>query len=118
MNRRTPQITDAAMSLLVNFDWPGNVRDLQNCIERTILLTDSEVIRPEHLPHEVRSDPTMKSEEAGISVKPGVLLKDAEKAIILKTIEEVGGNKTKAAKLLGISLRGLQYKLKEYDREA
>ena len=63
-------------------------------------------------------DRTQHVAAPGVSVKPGFTLKDMEKAHILKTLEEVDGNRTKAAEILGISLRGLQYKLKEYtDRE-
>ena len=114
LRRRGVQITDDAMGLLVSYRWPGNVRELQNCIERTILLADSNLILPEHLPREVRTTESLESTQATVSIRPGVALKDVERSLIMKTLEEVGGNKTKAAKLLGISLRGLQYKLKEY----
>lgn len=110
---RRIQISDEAMELLVNYHWPGNVRELQNYIERAILFTDSDVIRPEHLPQEIKSNSPSASALENL-IKPGTTLKEMEKALILKTLEEVQGNRTKAAKLLGISLRGLQYKLKEY----
>lgn len=118
LKRRGVQITDEATELLMNYRWPGNVRELQNCIERTILLSDSDIIRPEHLPQEVRASEFPQSTQAETLVKRETTLKEMEKAHILKTLEEVGGNRTKAAKLLGISLRGLQYKLREYMGES
>ncbi len=107
------QISDEAMELMVNYHWPGNVRELQNFIERAILFMESDIIRPEHLPREIKSNglPASMLEDL---IRPGTTLKEMEKALILRTLEEVQGNRTKAAKLLGISLRGLQYKLKEY----
>jgi two-component system NtrC family response regulator len=114
LKRRGIQITDRAMEILLNYRWPGNVRELQNCIERAILLADSDLIGTEYLPQEVRAGVTPETVQTEAPVKPGVPLKDMEKAHILKTLEEVGGKRTEAAKRLGISLRKLQYKLKEY----
>lgn len=113
LKKRDVQITDEAKEVLLNYHWPGNIRQLQNCIERTILLADSSIIRPEHLPQEIRS-----GESPAASIKPGVTLKDMEKELILKTLEEADGNRAKAADILGISLRKLQYKLKEYGEQA
>ena len=113
-NNRSVQITDEAMELLKSYHWPGNVRELQNCIKSTIVLADSNVIRPEDLPTEVKPS---EAPQVGTPANQGATLKDAEKALILKTLEEVNGNRTKAAKLLGISLRKLQYELKKYRDE-
>jgi DNA-binding NtrC family response regulator len=115
--RRGIQITDKAMEILANYRWPGNVRELQNSIERALLLADSDLIGPEHLPQEVRADEFPESTQTVTPAKPGVPLKDMEREHILKTLEEAGGKKTEAAKRLGISLRSLQYKLKEYMEE-
>ena len=105
------QINDEAMQIIMEYNWPGNVRELENCIERTILLADSDIIKPEHLPAELIS-PIID----GVynAIKLGDSIKDMEKNLILKTIEEVEGNRTQASRILGISLRSLQYKLKEY----
>jgi two-component system response regulator AtoC len=118
LKRRGIQITDRAMGILANYRWPGNVRELQNSIERAILLADSDLIGPEHLPQEIRAGVTPETVQTEAPIKSGTALKDMEKEHILKTLEEVGGNRTKAAKLLGISLRSLQYKLKEYMDES
>ena len=113
LNRRDVQITDEAMELLMDYHWPGNVRELQGCIVSTIVLADSNTIRPEDLPPEVKSS---ESSHTGAIINP-ITLKAMEKAHILKILEEVGGNRTEAAKRLGISLRTLQYRLKEYEDE-
>jgi len=100
------QIADKTMELLVNYHWPGNIRELQNWVERTILLTDSNVIRPEHLPPEIQS---------GETNEPTTTWEKAEEAHIRKALKEADGNKTKAAKILGISLRALYYKIEKYN---
>ena len=117
LNKRDVQISDEAMEILADYHWPGNVRELQQCIGSTIVLADSNVIRPEHLPPKVKSSESAEAIQEGVLIKPGTNIKEAEKTLILKTLEETGGNKTQAAKLLGISLRNLQYKLKEYESQ-
>jgi transcriptional regulator with PAS, ATPase and Fis domain len=101
----------------MNYNWPGNIRQLQNCIEGAILLANSNIINPENLPQQILSEKVSESIQGDLQIKSGMSLKDAEKAHILKALEQAGGNKTEAAKLLGISLRGLHYKLKEYNIE-
>lgn len=116
-NNREIQISEEAMDVLVNHPWPGNVRDLQNCIKRTIVLADSNIIQPEHLPPELCGSSPPEVTQEGIFIKVGTTWKDAEKALILKTYEKTGHNKTRTADLLGISLRTVQSKLKEYGEE-
>jgi DNA-binding NtrC family response regulator len=114
LKRPKVKINHEAMEIIISYNWPGNIRELQNCIERSILLADSDIINAEDLHKELIAtipDSSDPSEDIPRSVTS---LKELEKTLILKTLEEVGGSKTKAAKLLGISLRGLQYKLKEY----
>ena len=119
LKRRDIKITKEAMELLMDYHWPGNVRELQNYIERTIQLTDSNIIRPEHLPQEVRPEVKpiehSKSAESGISIKPGTTWKDAEKAVMLMTYEAVGENKTEAARVLEMSRRAFVDKWKKYE---
>jgi two-component system response regulator AtoC len=111
-------ITDEARNLMINYEWPGNIRELQRCIESMILLADREIISVDDLPQKIRdvkiSESKSTNSGSGIFIKPGTALRNAEKMLILKTLKDAGGNKTKAAKLLGISLRGLQYKLDNY----
>jgi len=116
-NKKKVQITDKSLDILMNYDWPGNIRQLKNCIEGAILLANSNVIYPENLPQQILSEKVSESIQGDLQIKSGMSLKEAEKTFILKTLEQAGGNKTEAAKLLGISLRGLHYKLKEYNIE-
>ncbi|MGD8519874.1 MAG: sigma-54 dependent transcriptional regulator [Desulfobacterales bacterium] len=105
----TPRATD----LLMRYDWPGNVRELENIIERAVIMARGEVITPLEFPNELQKlDEELKT--AQVDLSPGRSLKEVEKDMILRTLEETGGNRTHAAKILGISRRTLQLKLKEY----
>jgi DNA-binding NtrC family response regulator len=109
-DKRVTTFADAALSRLLNYDWPGNIRELENVIERAVVLTDSETIDASHLPPEMT--PTSK-ESPGPRI-PGWSLGDIERFAILKTLEDQGGSTSKAADVLGISVRKIQYKLQEY----
>ena len=100
----------SAMDLLMRNQWKGNVRELENVVERAVIMTRGELVQPEDLPANLRQG---ESEEP-IGVTPGRPLSEVEKEAIIKTLELTGGNRTEAAKLLGIGRRTLQYKLKEY----
>jgi two-component system response regulator HydG len=105
----TPRATD----LLMRYDWPGNVRELENIIERAVIMARGEVITPLEFPNDLQElDEDLKASH--IDLSPGRSLKEVEKDMILRTLEETGGNRTHAAKILGISRRTLQLKLKEY----
>jgi DNA-binding NtrC family response regulator len=110
--RSVRTITPKALDLLTSYAWPGNVRQLENCIEQAVVLANDEIIdvdvlslddrEPKKLPG--KSDP----ERAGLT------LREVEREHILQTLQAVNGNRTRAARLLGVSLRCLQYKLKSY----
>ena len=105
----TPRATD----LLMRYDWPGNVRELENIIERAVIMSRGEMITPLEFPIDLQNlDEELK--ESRIDLTPGRSLKEVEKVMILRTLEESGGNRTHAARILGISRRTLQLKLKEY----
>jgi len=113
--RTTTRFSDEAKRLMINFGWQGNIRELQNTIESAIALAPSDVIKPDDLPPEIRSAKFPEQNDSGfIIIKPGIALREAEKMLIIKTLDEVDGNKTQAAKLLGISLNGLRNKLNSY----
>jgi two-component system, NtrC family, response regulator AtoC len=103
-------VTARAMESLTAYAWPGNVRQLQNCLEEAAVLVDGEVIDVEHLSLMLPSSPPAPV----ASVPPGLSLHELEKWYIFETLRRVGGNRSKAAKALEISLRGLQYKLRRY----
>lgn len=105
--------TPRAMDLLMRYDWPGNVRELENVVERAVILARGEMVTPAEFPDILlQLDPEIKATYVNLS--PGRTLKDVEKDMIIRTLEETGGNRTHAAKILGISRRTLQLKLKEY----
>ncbi len=105
----TPRATD----LLMRYDWPGNVRELENVTERGVIMARGDMITPAEFPETLKSlDPETKKTE--IDLRPGRSLKEVEKEMILRTLENTNGNRTHAANILGISRRTLQLKLKEY----
>ena len=109
-NVATPAVTDEAMALLTRYDWPGNIRELQNVVERAVLLADHGTFGPEQLPREIagESRPAEKSESS---------LWGYEKALIIKALKDQGWNQTRAAKALGISRDNLRYRIKKYTIE-
>lgn len=111
-------ISTEAMNILLGYPWPGNVRELENCIERCIVLCDSRMIGPELLPDKIIKaaaplPPEMPLESLSIK-RAGELL---ERQLMRQALQQTGGNRTHAAKLLEISHRALLYKLKEYGLE-
>ena len=113
-NRRLIKgFTPRAMDLLMRHTWPGNVRELENVVERAVIMTRGDIISPEDLPDTFR-ELDKGAETVGVELTPGKSLKEMEREMIIRTLEEADGNRTHAAKILGISRRTLQLKLKEY----
>ena len=114
---RVVDIHPQAMEKLLRHSWPGNVRELRNVLERAVILAGEGTILPAHLlgidPDDARPS-TSSSDPDVISLRVGATVRDAEKALILKTLDHTGNNKTRAAKILEISLKTLHNKLKEY----
>ena len=111
-NQPARLISQKARELFMQYDWPGNVRELEYSILRAVLFAEGDVILPKHLPEEMQS--TQQREAENVSV--GLTMKEMEKELILKTLERMEGNRTRTAEILGISLRSLQYKLKDYEQ--
>jgi len=108
-------LDESVLSGLVAQSWPGNVRELRNTLERAIIVCENDTILPKHIP----PSPTLRVADPGagpdsVSFRVGTSLEDAEKALILKTLAANGNNKTRAADVLGISLKTLHNKLKTY----
>jgi len=101
------------MDILMRWEWPGNVRELENVIERAVILARGNTIRSLDLPVTIRGEELDMNVEP-LDVRPGRSLKEVEKDMILRTLEEHANNRTQTAKTLGISRRTLQLKLKEY----
>lgn len=109
-NREMTEIAEETVSLLSKYDWKGNIRELENTIERSVLLGEGKTFLPKHLFLEEPEDRSKKD----LPVKVGLSLKEMEKKLICRTLKEVNDNRTHAAKILGISIRTLRNKLKEY----
>jgi two-component system response regulator HydG len=104
-----PRVLDAFQ----RYHWPGNVRELENAIERAVIMCTGEYIRLEDLPLTL-SSPGPEAVTGEVGIKAGLSMREMEKQLILKTLEDTQGNKSKAARLLGISRRTLLNKLQEY----
>ena len=102
--KRLDRFTPDARTAMENYPWPGNVRELQNVIERAVILAQGE-IDERHLNLEQRGAP---------AASDASILKVNERETIVKILAEVGGNRKRAAQILGISLRTLQYRIKEF----
>ncbi|MEQ1794872.1 MAG: sigma-54 dependent transcriptional regulator [Nitrospira sp.] len=105
------EVSRDTMRLLRLYAWPGNIRQLRNLIERLVVTMRDHTLQPQHLPEEIQ---TSKEDIRTMVVTLGTSLEDIEKDVIRRTLVEVTNHREKAAKLLGISLRALQYKIKEY----
>ena len=103
------------MARLVDRQWKGNIRELENSIERAVLISGGPELLPEHFFLDA-ADGASQSHSA-ISMQAGMTVKEMERQLITKTLEEVNDNRTHAAELLGISIRTLRNKLKEYQQE-
>jgi DNA-binding NtrC family response regulator len=111
------RITQGALDAMLEYDWPGNVRELENCIENAVVLAEGDVLGEEHLNILGRSGwEEGTSEEKGIEQ---LTLKEqierAERRILERVLEQVGGNRTRAAEILGLSTRALRYKIRQYE---
>jgi two-component system response regulator FlrC len=123
--RQGIRISSEALDSLTHHQWPGNVRELENMIQRAVTLCAGSVIKPEDLfLPEVQSFPPIQAgnpRPAELGLTAGVTMREMERQLICRTLEDTGGNRTRAAKCLGISLRTLRNKLNEFglqDRQA
>jgi DNA-binding NtrC family response regulator len=105
--------TEAAKYALFSYDWPGNIRELRNCVEAAVVLTRNELIDVEDLPLQVRK----LGENPSITVDIGTTLAESEKKLILGTLSAVNGNKTRAAEILKIGRKTLHRKMEEYSKD-
>jgi DNA-binding NtrC family response regulator len=108
-NKHVKAVEPAAMRVLQQYNWPGNVRELRNVIERGVILSTGPFIEARQLPPLVTDAPDAASPV--MSLTPGMTVDEAEQRLILMTLEHTGDNKTRAAEILGISLKTLHNKL-------
>src|SRR6202167_4965673 len=119
--RRVTGIDSEMLARLVAHDWPGNVRELRNTIERAIVLCSEGQLQSRHLPPGFGSKPMRSTTELppnAIQLEVGATVDDAEPMLIFKTLESTHNNKPRAAEILGISLKTLHNKLREYGTAA
>jgi DNA-binding NtrC family response regulator len=111
---RVKTVDQRAMELLSRYEYPGNVRELENIVERAMALNPSASLRPDDLPADLReASLSAAREESG----DWPSLAEKERRYIIEVMEEVGGNKTRAAEILGIDRVSLWRKLKRYGLE-
>ena len=118
--RKVATVSEAVLNQFHNYSWPGNVRELRNTLERAVIVCEGSVIETRHLPPGFGQTTLRTSVEDPDAVRLGVgtTVEEAEKLLILKTLEATSNNKTKAAEILAISLKTLHNKLKEYGNMA
>ena len=114
--RNVRGVDESALDVLRRHRWPGNVRELRNVIERAVIVCSGDLVRTEHLPPlGAPIEPVTAATEADLVLPVGTTVEDAERELILRTLKQTGGNKTRAAEILGISLKTLHNKLHKYN---
>jgi DNA-binding NtrC family response regulator len=113
---RARGVSEDALKTLMAYDWPGNVRELESVIERALLLGEGELIVPADLPASLRSGAGGPKRAMDLEIPDsGIDLDAVERSLILKALEKAGGNVTRAARLLGLSRRTLQYRIEKME---
>ncbi|MCF8010430.1 MAG: sigma-54 dependent transcriptional regulator [Clostridiales bacterium] len=113
-------ISEKAIELLNGYEWPGNIRELQNAIERAAIICKKREIRPEHLPNTIKNKNILKSINTSSNnfiltfPEHGLSLKEVEKELLVKALEKTRGNQTRAAKLLGITRSAFLYRSQKH----
>jgi len=116
-DRKVADISEAVLNMFQTYSWPGNVRELRNTLERAVVVCEGGLVETKHLPPGFgQSVRPMVNDPDAVHLGVGTTVEEAEKLLILKTLQVTGSNKTRAADMLGISLKTLHNKLKEYGR--
>ena len=108
---REKSLSDKTMEMLIRYDWPGNVRELENCLETAIILNRDDVLQPDHF---LFLEDHRDLLEDGVSFSEDITIAEAEKRLVLKTYRKMNQNKTHTAKTLGVTIKTLRTKLREY----
>src|SRR5438477_8257601 len=119
--REVNGVNESVLQMFINHNWPGNIRELRNTLERAVIVCEGTLIEPRHLPPNFGASGlrvASASDAEGIRLEVGTTVEEAEKMLILKTLASTNNNKTRAAEILGISLKTLHNKLKEYGSNA
>jgi two-component system response regulator HydG len=115
-NKNVQGFHPRALDALMRYSWPGNIRELENIVERSVIFSREDYVLFSELPEIIReaSGDTL-SQEVREGFKPGMTIREMERELIIRTLEDNDGNRTRTARILGITRRTLQHKLKEYD---
>ena len=112
-NKTVKGFTPGAMDRMMKYSWPGNVRELENAVERSVVLLVGEYVTERELPPSVAGDSPDEA-KSGLRALSGLSLENAEKIVIEETMKDCGGNKTEAAKRLGVTRKTLLAKMTRY----
>ncbi|MGH9798986.1 MAG: sigma 54-interacting transcriptional regulator, partial [Blastocatellia bacterium] len=111
---RPIRLSSEAKGMILNYTWPGNVRQLESAVERALLLAEGDEITGEDLPIEIRQTAQVEG-TGGFKLPPeGISFEDLERSLIMQAMEQTGWNITRSAKLLGLSFRTMQYRLDKF----
>jgi transcriptional regulator with PAS, ATPase and Fis domain len=115
--RQVSGLSDEVLQMFMAYNWPGNVREMRNTLERAVIVCQGPVVEKKHLPPNFGTGVPMapSADEPGtVRLGVGTTVEEAERQLIMKTLDATHNNKTRAAEILGISLKTLHNKLKEY----
>ncbi len=119
INRTVKSLSPLALRVFLGYRWPGNVRELENTVERLTIIADGDLIEPEHLPDAMKNiSPSQELipldiPDAGINLE--ALMQNAERTLLYKALSVTNGNKTEAAKLLGLTFRSFRHRLQKFE---
>ena len=112
--KKKPKLDSAALALIMQYHWPGNIRELENAIEHALVMGNSEVILPEDLPIPIQSSQEQLATKADTVLEEGITLEEMERRLIQSALLKTHNNQSQAAKVLGITRRTLGYRMKKY----
>lgn len=116
MNKKISGISKDAEEVLIRYNWPGNVRQLENCVERAVVLCLENTIQTHNLPPDIVQEVHGGTQVSQNAVQVGMTVAEMEKQLIMETLKHTDNNRTRAAEILGISIRTLRNKLNEYKK--
>jgi transcriptional regulator with PAS, ATPase and Fis domain len=114
MGKNRFRISNEALDLMMKYDWPGNIRELQNIVERCVILASGQEITEDLLPNEIKSQNNLVGSSI-VLPEEGISLEEVEKNLIMQALERTDQNQTNAAKLLGITRHTLIYRMEKYN---
>lgn len=117
-NSHVKRVDDEVLEMFRAYAWPGNVRELRNMLERAVVTNAGEVLRKKDFSPQLSRPVQVAGGDDGLRLRPGLTVSEAEQRLIFETLTATQNNKTRAAEMLGISLKTLHNKLKEYESQS